>query len=249
MNIEITNIELYAHCKTPVLFQENIQYRQQHYMALSSNVYGKTRRIYLAPTNSFSSTRACSNKSGKVQVTRSLVPDGARSAVLQTAMTHWLCSLSYPACNAHAPYYTVIFGLSGLTTFLHISEKARFSEGIKWVFWFCLQLLPETPHFAKNSAIHYHNCTHVFMWNVRYSSQILMKLELSQHIFEKSANIKFHENLSSGSRVVQYRRIDMLKVTVTFRKFAIAIKDQWTGAVKENKQRLFHCTALTEWFL
>jgi len=29
-----------------------------------------------------------------------------------------------------------------------------------------------------------------------------MKLEFSQQIFEKCSNIKFHENLSSGSRVV-----------------------------------------------
>jgi hypothetical protein len=29
-----------------------------------------------------------------------------------------------------------------------------------------------------------------------------MALEFSQHIFEKYSNIKFHENPSSGSRVV-----------------------------------------------
>jgi hypothetical protein len=34
-----------------------------------------------------------------------------------------------------------------------------------------------------------------------------MKLEFSQQIFEKS-NIKFHENLSSGSRVVPSGRMD-----------------------------------------
>jgi hypothetical protein len=26
-----------------------------------------------------------------------------------------VCRLSYPACNAHAPYYIVIFGLAGST--------------------------------------------------------------------------------------------------------------------------------------
>ena len=36
----------------------------------------------------------------------------------------------------------------------------------------------------------------------RYCCQILMKLEFSQHIFEKYPHIKFHENPSSGSRVV-----------------------------------------------
>ena len=40
-----------------------------------------------------------------------------------------VCSLSYPACNAHVPYFMVICGLSVSTTFLHIiSQKERISE-------------------------------------------------------------------------------------------------------------------------
>jgi len=35
-----------------------------------------------------------------------------------------------------------------------------------------------------------------------------MKVEFSQQIFEKHSNIKFHENLSSGSRVVRPGRAD-----------------------------------------
>jgi len=35
-----------------------------------------------------------------------------------------------------------------------------------------------------------------------------MKLEFYRHIVEKSSNIKFHENPSSGSRVVPCRRTD-----------------------------------------
>jgi len=34
-----------------------------------------------------------------------------------------VCSLSYPACNAHAPYYIVIRGLSGFTIFPTLSHK------------------------------------------------------------------------------------------------------------------------------
>jgi hypothetical protein len=41
-----------------------------------------------------------------------------------------------------------------------------------------------------------------------YSCQILTGLEFSGHIFEKSSNVKFHENPSSRSRVVPRGRTD-----------------------------------------
>jgi len=43
---------------------------------------------------------------------------------------------------------------------------------------------------------------------VHYSCQILLKLEFFLQIFEKYSNIKFHENPSSGSRVVPCGRTD-----------------------------------------
>ena len=43
-----------------------------------------------------------------------------------------------------------------------------------------------------------------------------MTLEFSRQIFVKSTNIKFHENPSSGSRVVPYGRTDMTKLIVAF---------------------------------
>jgi len=50
-----------------------------------------------------------------------------------------------------------------------------------------------------------------------------MKLEISRHIFEKSSNIKFHENPSSGSRVVPCGQTDrqtgITKLTVAVRNF------------------------------
>jgi hypothetical protein len=40
-----------------------------------------------------------------------------------------MCSFNYPACKAHAPYYTGSYGLSGSTTFFYIvPQTARFSE-------------------------------------------------------------------------------------------------------------------------
>jgi len=63
-----------------------------------------------------------------------------------------------------------------------------------------------------------------------------MKLEFFRQIFEKSSNIKFHENPFCGNRVVPgWRmdrqagrqaegRIDMTKLLVAFRKFVKAPK-------------------------
>jgi hypothetical protein len=45
-----------------------------------------------------------------------------------------------------------------------------------------------------------------------------MKPEFYRQIFEKHSNTKFHENHSSGSRVVPCGRTDMAKLIVAFRK-------------------------------
>jgi len=62
----------------------------------------------------------------------------------------------------------------------------------------------------------------------------VMELEFSLQIFEKYSNIKFPENLSSGSRVVPNGLTGMTKLTIAFRNFANAIKKK--GA--KNKTNL-----------
>ena len=73
-----------------------------------------------------------------------------------------------------------------------------------------------------------------------YYCQILIKTEYSPQIFGKYSNINFHENPSSGSRVVPcgrtgrqtdrqtdrqtQRRTDMSQLTVAFRNLANAPK-------------------------
>jgi len=47
-------------------------------------------------------------------------------ATEQQRVVHTLvcvCSLSYPPCKVHVPYYTIICGLSGSTTFFHAISK------------------------------------------------------------------------------------------------------------------------------
>jgi len=48
--------------------------------------------------------------------------------------------------------------------------------------------------------------------NARYSCHILMNLGISGQIFENCSNIKFHENLSSGSRVVPRGQTHVMKL-------------------------------------
>jgi hypothetical protein len=65
----------------------------------------------------------------------------------------------------------------------------------------------------------------------RYCCQILMKLECSRQIFEEYSNIKFHENPSSGSRVVPCGPTDGQtniydETRVAFRNFAKSVYKQ-----------------------
>ena len=82
----------------------------------------------------------------------------------------------------------------------------------------------------KTSARQYRKCT----WSTRYSSQILMKLEFSPQIFDKSSTFKLNKNPTSGSRVApcgrtdrQTDRTDMTKLIIAFRNFANRSRNGW----------------------
>ena len=51
-----------------------------------------------------------------------------------------------------------------------------------------------------------------------------MRLEFSRQIFENTSNTNFHENPSSGSRVVPCGRTEVTKLTVAFLHVQIVLK-------------------------
>jgi hypothetical protein len=98
----------------------------------------------------------------------------------------------------------------------------KFTEKMYWqnkcMFWFSLQLSSETKEefsevFSK-MFIGVHE-----KYPLRFKD-FYIKLGFSKNIFEKSSNIKFHENPSSGSRVALCGQGDRL------------MTDRWTDTTK-----------------
>ena len=109
---------------------------------------------------------------------------------------------------------------------------AKKSRNTKCAFWFSVQLLSETFLILRRTE---RDMTKNVYWLeckvLVFSCQILIKLEFSQYIFEKYSNINFHENPSSGSRVVTRatdEQTDMTKPIVAFRNLANAPKNMCT---------------------
>ena len=135
-----------------------------------------------------------------------------------------VCSLMYPACNAHAPYCQ-LWPVRLYNIFPHflingkISGKKRLLNIKKKCFDFLYNFCPKYFDSNKRWATHDNKYVLVFTQSTRYSCQILMEHEFSGQIFERYSNIKFRGNPSSGSRVVPRRRTDMTKLTVAFRNY------------------------------
>jgi hypothetical protein len=110
-----------------------------------------------------------------------------------------VCSLSHPACKAHAPYWRLwpvrlyhIFPHYPINCTIFGWKLTRQEMCI-----FSLQLPSETfliLRITQRDIKHLHRSS-------CYSCQILRKLEYFRQISKNYWNTKFHENSSSGSRV------------------------------------------------
>ena len=116
-----------------------------------------------------------------------------------------ICSLRYPACNAHAPY-SVAAQLYNI--FPHYLVKSIMFEKMllntKCVFWFSLQLLSEIffipIRIGWDTIKKMYTGVHVkyllFFSNFNETGNFLGRFS------KKYSNTKFHENPSSGSWVI-----------------------------------------------
>jgi hypothetical protein len=121
------------------------------------------------------------------------------------------CSLAYPACNAYAPYCDVICGLGLHRIFRHylinsviLGEKLW---NIKCVFWFSLQLLSKT--FLLLKRIYRDIVINVKRLHAEYP--LFLSDFNETWIFSTDllkTPIKFHQNSSSGSRIVLWGQTD-----------------------------------------
>jgi len=89
-----------------------------------------------------------------------------------------------------------------------ISKKKSNIEHKMCVSIFFTTFVWNISHSKKNSVWYDHTYILIFVYSACYGCQIWIKFEISRRIFEKYSNVIFHENPSSGSRVVPCEQTD-----------------------------------------
>jgi len=115
------------------------------------------------------------------------------------------CSLNYPACKTHAPYYVVICGLFVSTMFFHINGTI-FGEEIterNVCFEFLYNYFLNISHSKK---IQRHIVTYLHKSSSKEPAILVIfyfNLIFLDIFSTNTPNTKFHENPSCGSRVIE----------------------------------------------
>jgi hypothetical protein len=122
-----------------------------------------------------------------------------------------VCSLSYPACYVHAPYCHLWPAGSRVFIPYYFINGTIFGKRkllkTKCMFWFSPQLLSETVFILRTERDMIINV----YWSVCKVPDVLVRVKWNLNfatIFFKILNIKLHEDLSNGSRVVPCGRTD-----------------------------------------
>jgi hypothetical protein len=103
------------------------------------------------------------------------------------------CSLTNPACNTLPYCHLRPFWLHH--SFRHYLTNGTIFGGKKvteykmCVLIFSTTVIWNISHSKKNSARYRQKCENYFMWSIRYSFRILIKLEISRQVFEKKAQV------------------------------------------------------------
>ena len=147
-------------------------------------------------------------------ITRTILGEEYKS--FSSSLCNGLCvgSPSYPACKMHAPYYIANCGLSECTIFFHIMQKKpRYSTKKSIEHKMCIMIFSTSfvwniSHSKRNRTRYDQTCILTAMWSIRYSCQILMKLELPGQILEKTLKYKISRKSFRGRRIVHCGRKD-----------------------------------------
>jgi len=144
-----------------------------------------------------------------------------------------ICYSAFRAGLFHAEFYSHVRPAWFYHIFAHylrsgtiFEKKRKYCTEHKIVFFiFTATFICNISHPKKNRARYYHECTvHSSLCKVLLVLSVFAKFELPRLIFKKSSNIRFHENPSSGNRVVPCGQTDMTQLTVADRNFANATK-------------------------
>jgi len=131
-----------------------------------------------------------------------------------------VCSLKYPASNAHALYchlwparpYKIFphYLINGTIIYIYISPET-------FVLIVTTNFVLNISNSKKNWARYYQKYILIFIYSNRNSCHILVNFVFSRRIFEKYSSTQFHENPPSGRRVVPYGRTNRRKERQTWR--------------------------------
>jgi len=143
-----------------------------------------------------------------------------------SVMRVYKCSLKYPACTAHAPYYIVVCGLPGSTIYFHNIPKSNIFENKviehkTSILIFSTAFAWNSFHSKKKWAKHDQKCILGCTWSARYFCLILMRNEFSKNIqISNFTNIRL-----VGAELFHADRwthgwTEMTKLIVAIRNFA-----------------------------